>query len=45
MKKSEMVEKLKSKRNVCLVISLNDEDRFGLRCNDGGCFVRSGSTS
>lgn len=28
MKKSEMVEKLKSKRNVYLVISLNDEDRF-----------------
>lgn len=28
MKKSEMVEKLKSKRNVCLVISLNDEIEF-----------------
>lgn len=25
MKKSEMVEKLKSKRNVYLIISLNDE--------------------
>lgn len=28
MKKSEMVEKLKSKRNVYLVISLNDEIEF-----------------
>lgn len=39
MKKSEMVEKLKSKRNVYLVISLNDEDRFfGIHSfNYGGC--------
>lgn len=28
MKKSEMVEKLKSKRNVYLIISLNDEIEF-----------------
>lgn len=28
MKKSEMVEKLKSKRNMYLVISLNDEIEF-----------------
>ena len=28
MKKSEMVEKLKSKKNVYLVISLNDEIEF-----------------
>lgn len=28
MKKSEIVEKLKSKRNVYLVISLNDEIEF-----------------
>ena len=28
MKKNEMVEKLKSKRNMYLVISLNDEIEF-----------------
>ena len=28
MKKSEMVEKLKNKRNMYLVISLNDEIEF-----------------
>lgn len=33
MKKSEMVEKLKSKRNVYLVISLNDEIEFKVLYN------------